>query len=310
MFDARADGKRLGRHGHAQLVQHGEGVAGAVADGEDDVLRLHLHGCASAHAGRAAHAAIFDQQARQPRLKEHFPAQAHDLLPDGAHHGGQAVRAHVRARFPENLLRRAEAGQRFQHFAAMGVLDAGIEFAIGKGTRAALAELHIALRVERSAAPEGVHVARALVHAFAALDHQRGKAHARKRQRREQPRRAEADHQRAMVKGARRGQGARLRRGKALAAFRQRTERALCLHVEGEHKAYVALVARVHRALAQMDGGYVVRGAVKRPRGVRGEGRFFVVQREFELRYAYHALSLSFIARAASSAEAHAHCRL
>ena len=144
-----------------------------------------------------------------------------------------------------------------------------------KGTRAALAELHIALRVERSAAPEGVHVARALVHAFAALDHQRGKAHARKRQRREQARRAEADHQRAMVKGARRGQGARLRRGKAFAAPGQRTERALCLHIEGEHKAYVALVARVHRALAQMDGGYVVRGAVKRPRGVRGEGAFF-----------------------------------
>ena len=310
MFDARADGKRLGRHGHAQLVQHGEGVAGAVADGEDDVLRLHLHGFASADAGRAAHAAVFDQQAGQPRLKEHFPAQAHDLLPDGAHHGGQAVRAHVRARFPQNLLRRAEAGQRFQHFAAVDVLDAGIELAIGKRPGAALAELHVALRIERSAVPEGVDVARALVHAFAALDDQRGKAHACKRQRREQPRRAEADHQRAMGKDARRGQRARRGRGKLFAAPGQRTERALCLHVEGEDKAYVAPVARIHRAFAQMDGGYVVRGTAKRPRGMRGEGRFFIAKRQFELRYAYHALSLSFIARAASSAEAHAHCRL
>ena len=166
------------------------------------------------------------------------------------------------------------------------------------------------IRDRRSAAPEGVHVARALVHAFAALDHQRGKAHARKRQRREQPRRAEADHQRSMGKGARRGQGARRGRGKLFAAFGQRTERALCLHIKGEDEAYVALVARIHRAFAQMDGGYVVRGTAKRPRGMRGEGRFFIAKRQFELRYAYHALSLSFIAWAASSAEAHAHCRL
>ncbi len=57
-----------------------------------------------------------------------------------------------------------------------GVLDAGIELAIGKRARAAFAELHVAFRVERAAVPEGVHVPGALVHALAALHHQRGKA--------------------------------------------------------------------------------------------------------------------------------------
>ena len=225
MLDARADGKRLGRHGNAQFVQHGEGVAGAVADGEDDVLRLHLHGFASMDANRAAHLTVFDMQAGQPRFKEHFPAQAHDLLPDGAHHSGKAVRAHVGARFPEDLLRRAEAGQRFQHFAAVASLMP--ELSLPSEKAPAPPSPNCTLLSGSSAAPfQKAFTSRARSSTLLPRSITSGARPMRASvSAANSPAGPRTDHQRSMGKGARRGQGTRRGRGKLFAAFGQRTER-------------------------------------------------------------------------------------
>ena len=49
---------------------------------------------------------------------------------------------------PEDLLGRAERNERFENFAVKGAVRPRIQFSVRKGTRAALAELHVSFRVE------------------------------------------------------------------------------------------------------------------------------------------------------------------
>ena len=50
------------------------------------------------------------------------------------------------------------------------VLCAGVQLAVGKRAGAAFAELHIGLKIQRSAAPEPLHILSALLYASAALE--------------------------------------------------------------------------------------------------------------------------------------------
>ena len=67
-----------------------------------------------------------------------------------------------------------------EHGAAAGILDAAVEFAVGEHARAALAELHVALLVERAARAEGRDVALARAGLSAALEEDWTKPGARK----------------------------------------------------------------------------------------------------------------------------------
>ena len=64
----------------------------------------------------------------------------------------------------------------------MRVVDARRELAVGERPRAALAELHVRLRVERAAAPEALDILVARVDIVAAFEHERLAALARERQ--------------------------------------------------------------------------------------------------------------------------------
>jgi hypothetical protein len=72
--------------------------------------------------------------------------------------------------------------------------------AVGKCAGAAFAELHVALRLKHRFAPERECVAGAFAHDAAAFENDRAETHLRERQRREQPARAGADHQRPVRK--------------------------------------------------------------------------------------------------------------
>ena len=170
MLDARADGEGLARHGHVQPVEHFEGVPGAVAHGENHVVREQRAPALGALQHRARDAAVLDFKADQLCLKADRAAQREDLPAQIAHHLTQMIGAHVGLGHEENLLRRAHAMEGLQHMAAAGILDARIELAVGERARAALAELDVALRLQRAAGPEGLHVPGALVHGLAALD--------------------------------------------------------------------------------------------------------------------------------------------
>ena len=93
------------------------------------------------------------------------------------------------------------------------VLRAGVELAVGKRARAALAELDVRAHVQLARCPEALDIAPSPLDAFAALEQDGPRAAAGEHQRREQSRRARADHhgahggrgdhRRQLVKGGR-----------------------------------------------------------------------------------------------------------
>ena len=201
MLDAHADGKRLRRHGNAARTQHGETVARAVAQGEDDMIGVD--GLAICQRD-AAHAALAvgcfnDIEIVDTRAEAVFAAQRFDGGTQAFHHRHQPEGADMRLADEQDFLGRAGADEFLQHLAAqmMRVLDAGIQLAVGKGAGAAFAELHIAFRVQHTAPPQAPGVAGAFAHQLAAFQDDRPEAHLREDQRGEQPARAASDHHRA-----------------------------------------------------------------------------------------------------------------
>ena len=115
----------------------------------------------------------------------------------------------MRVRLIENALGRAVRVQDGQHLAAAGILDAGGQLAVRKCARAALAELHVAVFIQRAAVEKALHALRALIHALAALQADGVQPRPRQIQRRKQAARPHADHHRRVRArcGRRRGQG-------------------------------------------------------------------------------------------------------
>ena len=94
----------------------------------------------------------------------------------------------------------AVRGERFEHGLAQRIADARGQLAVRVRARAALAELDIAVRVERAAAPERIYRPVALVHIAAALEYDRAEAVPGERVRREQSGRAETHDDRTVRK--------------------------------------------------------------------------------------------------------------
>ena len=69
----------------------------------------------------------------------------------------------------EDVLRRAVADQGFQNEAVAGVPGAGVQLAVGEGSRAALAKLDIGLQVQPPRFPEPLHILRPPLHIPAPL---------------------------------------------------------------------------------------------------------------------------------------------
>ena len=105
----------------------------------------------------------------------------------------QHVRPDVRFGVVENFLLRTEAHELLKHPAAALVLRAGVELAVGKRACAALAELDVALGVQRSAAPEALDLFPAQRCGVAALEHEGPQPRLRQHEGGEHACRAEAD---------------------------------------------------------------------------------------------------------------------
>ena len=151
---------------------------------------------------------------------------------------------------------------------------------------------------------------RALLHAFAALNHEGLQPRLRQMQRGEQTGGPHAHHDRAIAHrfclcDRRRGRGI----GQSLRVFRKMRNRALQAHIQRERKMHIALIARVHALFAHAHIGNFLRTHAQRAR--RQLYIFPIrVQRTGDLRNSYHKPHLFSISSAASFAEAHAHCRL
>ena len=279
MLHARADRKRLGDHRNAERVQHFKRVPRAVADGENEALAgdFVLRAGEGTGFGRAKRA-LRDDQARQLRFKPRFAAEGDDLVADADDGFRQLVRADVGACFPEDLLRCARGDERLEHGAAAGILDAAVELAVGEHARAALAELHVALLVERAARAEGCDVALTRVGLSAAFEQNRAESRARKPQGCKQPGRAAADDD-GVGRIAERERGDDNRRGGlddfSLYARRAAENSGFIAadgNVEREGEVYVVTLARIDRAAIEPAGEDIARGKAERFRGEGGIG--------------------------------------
>ncbi len=198
MLDPKADRERLGVEVNATRVQHLEGVAGAVAGRENDVLGGDRFGRRAGRDREAAQGAGFDLEIDDPAAEPDLAAEALDL---GAHlldHADQAEGADVRLGDEADLFRRAGADEFVEHLARemARIADLAPELAVGERAGAAFAELHVRFGVEHAAAPQAPGVLGALAYRAAALENERLEAHLGQDEGGEDAARAEADDDR------------------------------------------------------------------------------------------------------------------
>ena len=292
VLDARAQGERLLLHVHAAFAEHFKGVPGTVADGENQRVRGNFFPAVQRDRGDFS---ILDAQAGKSGLKAHLAAQADDLPAQVANHCAQVIGADVGLGLVEDFLRCAHAVEGFQHLAAALILDAGVELAIGKGACAALAKLHVAGGVERSARPEGLHIRRTGIHIPAPFDHQRLQPRLRQAQRGEQARRAHAADHRAVLPGFElRNGGSRFGCGQNFRVAGQKGRGAPHFHIQGEGEMHVPLVPGVHGFSKNARGQNFVGAQLQRPRGDVRQRAGSIVQAQPELGDAYGHGLISF----------------
>ena len=112
MLDAESHGKRLGLEIDPPPVQHLEGIPGAVAHRQDDVLRRQD---LPAFQNDAPKLPVLDHQVIHPGLKPNLRPQPQKLGPHGFHHFDQTERPHVGFVDVENLRRRPRLDEFFEN---------------------------------------------------------------------------------------------------------------------------------------------------------------------------------------------------
>ena len=100
----------------------------------------------------------------------------------------------------ENVLPCPRRHKLFQNPADSGVVDPGVQLAVGKRSRAALAELDVAFRVQLARLEEFFHLLVAGLGILSPFQHQRLPARQRQNQRGKHPSGAEAHHYRAFLR--------------------------------------------------------------------------------------------------------------
>src|SRR6185437_6006643 len=170
MLDTQADGKGFGFEMDAPLLQHAEGVAGAVPQREDYVAAIQSLPARQHHAFDLS---PFDDQIGNLAFEAHFTTKRDDLLAHPRYDASETKRADVRLADIENLRRCAGTHELPHHLATMEfrVFDLAVELAVGKQARAALAKLNIGFGCQRVPPPKGPGIARSASHITAAFQH-------------------------------------------------------------------------------------------------------------------------------------------
>ena len=236
VLDAKADRERLGFEVDAALRAASRRCRARCAPARGRRARRRSRAAARRQArplraaptadGEAAHRAAVDAQVDDARAEADLAAEPLDLVAHVLDHADQPERADVRLGDVADLLGRAGADELVDHLARQvaRVADLAPELAVGEGAGAALAELHVRLRIEDAAPPQAPGVLGALAHGLAALEDDRPEAHLREEERGEDAARAEADHDRS--RSAAGGEVGRRVRDEAVARCRAPAERA------------------------------------------------------------------------------------
>ncbi len=321
MLDAKAHRERLGLHVHAALVEHGEGVARAVAQSHHGMVGLQPLALAAVlvqhfQGGETAVLALaFDAHVTHALAEADLAAQADDLLAYSLDHLHQLEGADVRVRGIEDLWRCAVGDEFLHHLAAQvaRVLDLAVELAVGEGACAAFAELHIGLGHQLALAPQAPGVLGALAHRAAALDHDGPEAHLCQHQGRKDAAGPEAHHHGPALQVGRRlahGMPAHVGRGVHMGMAGELLQQCGFLALVGQRQVddvdgQQLGLARIEAALVHVHGGNGLLGNAQLARGQgaqRLQGQIFGVavgvvlhrrQGQFQFRDADHGLYLS-----------------
>ena len=201
VFDAKTHAEGFGLHGHTALVQHGEGVARAVAQGQNNVLGNQLF---AAGQTQAAHLIALDVQVNDMLFKTNFTAQSLDLSAHLFDHADESESSDVGLVHEEDFFGCAGFHKLHQHLACQvpWVADLAPQFAVRKSARTTFAKLHIRFGVEHTLAPQAPGIFGALAHGTAALQHDGAQAHLCQDQRSKEAAGAKTNHQWASAPGA------------------------------------------------------------------------------------------------------------
>ena len=197
VFNPNAHGEGLGLHGDAGLLQHGEGIPGAVADGQHHMAGGDYLPLCRPHPGNRA---PFQHQPGDLSAEAHLAPQRENPLPKILHHFQQHIRTHMGLGVVENLLPGTGLHKLLQNPADSGVVHPGVQLAVGEGAGSPLAELDIAGRIQLPGGEKLLHLFMPGQGILPPFQHQRFQAGHGKNQRREHSGRAEAHHHRAVLR--------------------------------------------------------------------------------------------------------------
>ena len=158
VLDADTHGKGLGLHGKPRLIQHFKGVTGAVTQGQEHMAGGQVIGLPVLADGDGADRAVLYPYMLQPGVEAYVRPGRLQLLPQGLQGDVELVGAHVGLGIGQNGIRCAAADQRLRMKRWRRSFVPVFSLPSEKAAGAALAELDIAVRVQRAAGPEALNV--------------------------------------------------------------------------------------------------------------------------------------------------------
>ena len=194
MLDAHAHGKGLLDHGYPLGKEAVERIPGGMAHTEENGFRKDFPANAMTGDDSAGNPALPKNQLFHPGFKEDLAAEGKDFPAEGGDHGLQSVCAHMGLGVREDFRRGAVGHEGFQHLAEIRGFDTAGELTVREGAGAALAELHVRLRIQNALPFHGGNVLRAAFHGPAAFHQDRSGAGLCQGEGRKKAGRAGSDH--------------------------------------------------------------------------------------------------------------------
>ena len=193
MLDAHAHGKGFTLHSNALRMEHGKGIPGAVADGQHHMVAGDLLALIGHHG---ADLTVFAADIRHAGVKADFATQGNDPIAQILHHVQQHIRTYMGLCIEENILICAKFYKFLQNPADARIIHTGVQLTIRECAGTALSKLDIALGIQVSGTPEGLHFIMAALGILAPFQNDGLQAGQRQHQGSKHAARAKANHHR------------------------------------------------------------------------------------------------------------------
>ena len=169
MFDAEADGKGLRLQGNPSLRQFPEGIVRRLTARQDQPVRPDLLRIADDYPQKFP---PMDDEIAHPRSEAYLTSHLDKPAAEVHDHRPQAIRPDMGVGVDQNFGRPTHLCHNPFDPTGVRVLDPGCQFAVGKGARPTLPEMHMTFRVQDPSLPEGTDIGEAFRDGLAPLQEQ------------------------------------------------------------------------------------------------------------------------------------------